>query len=74
MDGQRRIDWEGLATRAMDTAITVIGNRLQGVRTPVGMGGTVTGSGVSFWSSSNILPFMLAGAAIIGAVMIFKGK
>jgi len=73
MDEKKRIDWEGLATRAMDTAITVIGNKLQGVDTPVQGGGvSVSPSSVSVWSSQNMMPWILGAMAIVAAVMIFK--
>jgi len=71
-DERQRVDWAGLATRAMDTAIVVIGNRVQGIRTPVGSAVSIGKSGFSL--SSNILPYLLIGTAIVGAAFVFKGR
>jgi branched-subunit amino acid transport protein len=71
-EDERRIDWEGLATRALDTAIVVIGNRVQGIRTPTAGGVSVSPTSVNVWSSQNMMPYILGGMAIIAAVMIFK--
>jgi len=72
-----KIDWAAIATNAMNTAISVIANKVQGIQTPTGTvktgaGVSVTGQGVSLWSSQNLIPAILIGAALIGAVMVFK--
>ena len=73
MSEERRIDWEGIATRAMDTAIVVIGNKLQGVDTPKQGGGVqVSPTSVNIWSSQNMMPWILGAMAIVAAVLIFK--
>jgi hypothetical protein len=73
MAEERRIDWEGLATRAIDTAIVVIGNKVQGINTPTQGGGvSVSPTSVNLWSSQNMMPWLLAAMAIVAAVMIFK--
>jgi hypothetical protein len=67
------IDWTGHADRALDMAITVIGNKLQGVNTPVEGGGvSVSPTSLSVWSSQNMMPWILGAMAIVAAVMIFK--
>lgn len=71
--GEREgIDWTGHADRALDMAITVIGNKLQGVNTPSGGGVMVSPTSFTVWSAQNLIPFILIGMAIIGATMVFK--
>lgn len=72
-----KIDWAGIATNAMNMAIVVIGNKIQGIQTPAGTvktgaGINVSGSGVSLWSSQNLLPAVLIGTAVIALAMVFK--
>lgn len=74
MSETNKIDWAGLAERNIDKAITVLLNKVQGIKTPVGAGVSLSGSGVSVWSSARILPFLLIGTAIIGVTLILKGK
>jgi len=72
-----KIPWAEWADEAWHTALAVIANKIQGVQTPTGTvatgaGVSVTGQGVSLWSSQNLIPAILIGAALIGAVMVFK--
>lgn len=67
------INWTRLAERNLEMATTALWSKIQGVNTPSEGGGVmVSPSSVSVWSSQNLMPYLLVGMAIIGAVMIFK--
>lgn len=72
---KRSFDWAGLATRAMDKGIDIIGNKVQGINTSAGAGGgSLSSFGVSPWASSRTIWFLLIGAGVFGAVLILGGK
>lgn len=72
-EGHTGVDWTRLAERNLDRATDALWAKIQGVNTPSEGGGvTVSPSSVSIWSSQNLMPYLLIGMAIVGAVMIFK--
>jgi hypothetical protein len=65
------IDWDGLADRALNMALTILGNKIQGTPgTPIpqpGQSSTPAGP-----ISNTVLLFGLGAVVVIGAVLIFR--
>jgi hypothetical protein len=61
------IDWDGLANKALNTAIDVIARKVGGVQTA---GVSITPTGVSIYSP--IVTLAVIGIAITGIILILR--
>jgi len=66
------IDWDGLINRALNTAIDIIGRKIEGVKTPVGAGVQISPTGLSFYSSNVVLPFLIIATLTIGVILLVR--
>lgn len=61
------IDWDGLANKALNTAIDVIARKIGGVETA---GIQIGATGVSIYSP--ILTLAVIGVAVVGIILVLK--
>lgn len=61
------IDWDGLANKALNTAIDVIARKVGGVQTA---GVSITPTGVSIYSP--VLTLAVIGVAVVGIILVLR--
>jgi len=61
------IDWEGLANKALYTAIDIIARKVGGIETA---GVSITPTGVSIYSP--VLTLAVIGTAVIGIILVLR--
>lgn len=68
---QEPVDWNRLIEKLAETAITVLGNKLQGTKAPIVQEGTAISS--PFGSVSNgFVAIALVGILAVGAVILIR--
>ncbi len=64
------IDWDGLANKALYTAIDVIQHKVEGTAT--GSGVRISPSGIQAWGASILVPFVVIGGAFVALVLLLR--
>jgi len=67
-----QVDWPGLISKTLNTAIEVIARKVEGVDTSQGAAVSFGYSGITFQASKMMLTCAVIGTAIIGAVILLK--
>lgn len=71
MSTQAPFDWNEAGNKILDWALAVIGNKIQGTKSPIGSTGTAVAS--PYFSISNVFVYAAAiGIGIFGAILLLR--